>query len=116
MRAKPNKTPVQIPLRIMKKHLHDIVKGVQKTEVRQVNKFYIDLFMFTDGKGNVLDFRHITELRLYVGNAKDGEYAIVEVLEYGNIEYIDNIPDGYEKGDYDFYFDIGKIIKTNVSL
>lgn len=115
MQGKPNNKEVEIPLRIMRQYLHEIVKGTKKTEYRQLNKYYVELFMFTDKKGDPIDFRNIVRLKLYVGNEKNGEYAVVEVLQKGNIENPNN-DETLEYEDMDFYFDIGKIIETNVSL
>lgn len=115
MQEKVNNKEVEIPLRIQRKYLHQIIKGEKKREYRQLNKFYVELFMFTDKQGNPIDFRNIVRLKLYVGDIKNGEYAVVEVLQKGNIENPNN-DETLEYEDMDFYFDIGKILKTNVSL
>lgn len=103
---------MEVALRIKEYYLNQIVTGVKTSEFRTFSDFYISR-LFEKDKNRELVPKDIKTLRLYVGNTPDAPFCVCEVKGIFVNQYFDNIPEGYEKGDYEIEIELGKVLEHN---
>jgi hypothetical protein len=108
-------TVERLSLRTMERYINAIIAGDQKVETRMVSSFYTNrLLHYIDKRKFKWDaVKQVKVLHLYAGNKPDSKFVDVNVKEIRLIEYVKEIPEGYQKGDMVFEFELGDIIAHN---
>jgi hypothetical protein len=107
---------MQTSLRIKQKHLISIVKGEKKEEYRAINSFNVSRLCVLKKDYTVEGFKNIDAIKFYVGNEKNGLFAIVQVLGIFQDEFETEIAGAPAPGSICFTIELGDILETNVNL
>jgi hypothetical protein len=112
MKKEENKN-FNLGLRIKLDNLQRIVSGEKKEEYRSADDFYFKKF---GGKinENAVFSNSPKIIKFYVGNEKNCKYAICEIKEIAFEQFINFIPENFNKFDEAFTIYIEKIIETNL--
>jgi hypothetical protein len=105
----------RLSLRTMGKYINAIISGEKKVETRMVSPFYTSrLLHYIDKRKVKWDaVKQVKVLHLYAGNKPGSKFVDVKVKETWIIEYQKEIPEGFQKGDMVFEFELGDIIEHN---
>ena len=108
-------TVERLSLRTMEKYINAIISGEQKVETRMVSPFYtIRLLHYIDKRKFKWDAgKQVKVLHLYAGNKPGGKFVDVNVKSTWLIDYQKEIPEGFQKGDMVFEFELGDVIAHN---
>lgn len=98
-------------LQIKEQCLNEIISGKKTSEYRKVNRFYISRLCEVNKKGEIENIKHFDLLKVYLGNVKEGRYAICKIKGIYLNQYENEIPEGLKKGDMLFEIEIGKILE-----
>lgn len=104
---------MQTSLRIKKVHLESIVKGEKKEDYRAINAFNISRLCELTKDYKVTGFKNIDAIKFYVGNEKNGLFAIVKVLGIFQDEFFTEIAGAPPPGSICFTIELGEILETN---
>lgn len=102
----------EIKLRCKKVYIDEIKSGEKTSEYREFSEFYLSRLTKRDKKGLVQEIIKHDTIMLYAGNVKDSEYVRCKLNDTLISQYIDNIPEGFSKGDVSFEFLLGEIIDS----
>jgi hypothetical protein len=105
----------KLSLRTMEKYINAIISGEQKVETRMVYPFYTNKLLHYIDKKKVKwdDVKQVKVLHLYAGNKPNSKYVDVNVKETRLVDYVKEIPKGFQKGDMVFEFELGDVIEHN---
>lgn len=108
------KTQDTIPLLIInKENFDDIIEGRKQEEYRSLSDHYFRMFC-TKGKDGVYDdMKPIDKIYLAVGYSKDRKKALIEAKDIYVCTFINDIPEGFQKGDECFVIELGKVLEKN---
>ena len=100
-------------LTIMKVFFDQIISGKKVEEFREPTDYWFRrLFIIEDN--TVIKPKPFKYARFCVGYHKDREEALVEIKDIGYYEFVDYIPEGFEKGDEAIVIQLGKILSTKL--
>lgn len=100
-----------LQLRIKREYLHQIKEGTKTSEFRPFSPFYLER-IFDDIDG-ALTPKPYTHIKLFVGNEKDSEFVLSEIKGIFVNQYLNNIPEGMERGAMEIEIELGNIIEQN---
>ena len=100
-------------LTIMKVFFDQIISGEKIEEYREPTDYWFRRLYVIENNVPVRPkpFKYV---RLCVGYHKNREEAIVEIKSINFFEFINDIPDGFERGDKSLVIELGKIISTKL--
>ena len=100
-------------LTIMKVFFDQIINGEKTKEYREPTDYWIRRLFVVEGD-KVLRLKPFRYVRLCVGYHKDREEALVEIKNIGFYEFINDIPDGFEKGDKSLVIELGEVVSKKL--
>jgi len=104
-----------LSLRIKEKYLLQIASGEKTIEYRQATPYYEQLLVKSLDDEKFCIFYPFKFIHLYCGNIKGGGKQLTAEITYiEKYQYINEIPEGFKKGDHSFEIGIGKIIEKNL--
>lgn len=103
------KTPILI---IKEEYFNDILSGTKKEEYRSLSDHYFKMFCEKGKDGVYEKVKPIKEILLAVGYRKNRKTALVEVRDLYICQFINDIPEGFQKSDECFVIEIGKVKKV----
>lgn len=111
--AKKTITPV-IPLLIVKQEYFDeILTGKKIEEYRSLSEHYFRMFCEKGDDGVYDAMKPIDKITMAVGYTKVRNVALIEVKDLYVCKFINEIPEGFKKGDECFVIELGKVLKKN---
>ncbi|WP_282638118.1 hypothetical protein [Sphingobacterium thalpophilum] len=103
-----------VPILIIKEvHFNEIMNGRKLEEYRSLSEHYFRMF-FDKNKIGEYEFRKpISKIMLAVGYSPKRKTAIVELKDIYICQFINEIPEGFQKGDECFVLELGKVLEKN---
>lgn len=108
--AKTQKTPILI---IKEEYFNEILEGVKTEEYRSLSEHYFRMFSTKNDNGEYANIKDIKEIILAVGYSKNRKTMRVQLKDLYIVEFWNDIPEGFQKGDECFVLELGEIIETN---
>lgn len=102
----------QIHLTIRLFWLKEIISGRKKFEYRADSLYYHKLFTPLDKNSDVEKPCEMIHFRCK--NQIIDFWAVVEVKKISYVQFVNSIPEGFEKGDTCFMIELGKVLDHNM--
>lgn len=105
------KNPTELSLVLKRTHFVDILKGIEKTEYRSFNDFYIKRLCVIGENGSVEEVKQFETVRLCMGYSKNRPELVLECKGV----FIETDPDDeseeLSEANAEFAIDLGKILE-----
>lgn len=110
MAKKTVKTPILI---IKEVYFNEIIEGKKIEEYRSLSDHYFRMFFEKNSEGEYEFKKPIDKIILAVGYSPTRKTAVVELKDIYICEFMNDIPEGFEKGDECFILELGKVLERN---
>ncbi len=103
-----------IPILIInQENFDDIMNGVKKEEYRSLSEHYFRMFCKKGDDGVYDEMKPIDKITIAVGYNKSRKTAVIKVKDLYICKFMNEIPEGFEKGDECFVIEIDKVLEKN---
>lgn len=104
-----------LSLRITEENLLKIASGEKKIEYRSGTLYYEKMLVKAVDEKNKAVFYPFNKIHLFCGNISGGgKQLTAELTAMYFVQFFDQIPEEFKKGDLAFELHIGKIIEKNL--
>ncbi|QQT43380.1 Uncharacterised protein [Sphingobacterium multivorum] len=108
--AKTQKTPILI---IKEEYFNEILAGNKKEEYRSLSEHYFKMFSTKNEQGEYAHLKDIKEIILAVGYSANRKTMRIQLKDIYIVEFWNDIPEGFQKGDECFVLELGEVLETN---